>query len=319
MINTFFLRISDRFYKENDISDITWAIIESSNLFKNFFMKFFWQDFTLDSKNFKATREFSKYGSRPDFFIENGNDKFIIEVKKYDRNYHFDQYKKDFPDCKFAFISIYKPPYQESIVTKTWKEFISYLENRIKYIPDETNEKEIIKGYINYIKGVCEIMEYKKLNFSNVKTIFYFLKLIEREILVSDEELEFSVDKKSKGFTEDKVGYYFYASKKGGEKLILCWFGYFFGWSDNAIYIEVIEWNKEIIKLFENNNLNSDFKYSENPLIDNTYNNSIWFRLKEEYNKLFHQDNSTVENQIEILKSFVKEVSLFLINKIEEI
>ena len=44
----FFRFLSDKFRKENDLSDITWAMCQSCESFRQYFLKFFFPEIQLD-------------------------------------------------------------------------------------------------------------------------------------------------------------------------------------------------------------------------------------------------------------------------------
>ena len=81
--------------KENDLSDITWALCNASHKFKEVFLKFFFPEIQI-SPDVVIEREISKDDSRPDFVIHNGSELYIIENKINDQAHHFGQYEKAF-------------------------------------------------------------------------------------------------------------------------------------------------------------------------------------------------------------------------------
>ncbi len=97
VINSFFFNLASKFYKENDLSDVTWAMCQASELFLQRFLKFFFnRDFL---KTIEIRREISaeEEGARVDFYIEYYNELgerelYLIEAKIGDHNQHFGQY-----------------------------------------------------------------------------------------------------------------------------------------------------------------------------------------------------------------------------------
>ena len=93
----FFKELSQRMYKENDLSDIIYALCESNLQFKQFFLDFFFKDKGLMAANVTLEREVQyEDGSRPDFVIRRLKDReeevFFVENKIWDRSHHFAQY-----------------------------------------------------------------------------------------------------------------------------------------------------------------------------------------------------------------------------------
>lgn len=92
-IAKFFEAFSERAYKENDLSDVTYAMCEADLKFRQFFLDFFFHESHLDAHNVTIEREHPDALGRPDFWIK--DDKgvlYIVEVKIWDGNHHFEQY-----------------------------------------------------------------------------------------------------------------------------------------------------------------------------------------------------------------------------------
>src|SRR5690554_3612780 len=128
MLTKLFDNLSAKFRNENALSDITWVMCETSETFRKLFLKFF---FPNDEFNniLEFRREYSLADSRPDFFIKNGSDIFLIEVKIYDTKHHFDQYTDAFniPKSHLGYITNYNL-WQNGYSVKTWKVFYEYLD-----------------------------------------------------------------------------------------------------------------------------------------------------------------------------------------------
>ena len=93
-LNKFFKALSERAYKENDLSDVTYSMCESNKVFRQFFLDFFFRSFNIDAQAVTITREYATEWGRPDFYIRRGNELFIVEVKIWDGSHHFEQYKE---------------------------------------------------------------------------------------------------------------------------------------------------------------------------------------------------------------------------------
>ena len=92
-LTKFFTALSERARKENDLSDITYAMCEANLEFQKFFLDFFFREANLDVKTVKISREHSTEWGRPDFWIRTADGLlYIVEVKIWDSNHHFEQY-----------------------------------------------------------------------------------------------------------------------------------------------------------------------------------------------------------------------------------
>lgn len=94
-IEKFFRELSRRMYKENDLSDMVYALCRSNSDFMQFFLNFiFGEDRKLDARDFRIEREVSFENDRPDFVLtkKDSGERYFIEVKIGDRSQHFAQY-----------------------------------------------------------------------------------------------------------------------------------------------------------------------------------------------------------------------------------
>ncbi|MDR2834822.1 MAG: hypothetical protein LBV69_01285 [Bacteroidales bacterium] len=86
IIRDFFHNLSWRFAKENDLSDITWAVCQSSEKFRMLFLQFFFPNVEFNNIN-SFDREITKDDSRADFVIDNDGQIFVVECKIGDTNH----------------------------------------------------------------------------------------------------------------------------------------------------------------------------------------------------------------------------------------
>lgn len=95
-IEKFFRELSRRMYKENDLSDMVYALCRSNSDFMQFFLNFIFGDGKLDARDFRIEREVSFENDRPDFVLtkKDSGERYFIEVKIGDRSQHFAQYSK---------------------------------------------------------------------------------------------------------------------------------------------------------------------------------------------------------------------------------
>ena len=100
-------KLSERFQSENDISDITYTLLCADDDFKKVFLNTIFEGIKTEDILY-IQRELPEEDSRPDFIMETSNDKYLIEVKKWDRNHHFEQYKNTLPNYNRAYLTNYE-------------------------------------------------------------------------------------------------------------------------------------------------------------------------------------------------------------------
>lgn len=95
-IEKFFRELSRRMYKENDLSDMVYALCRSNSDFMQFFLNFIFGVGKLNATDFRIEREVSFENDRPDFVLtkKDSGERYFIEVKIGDRSQHFAQYSK---------------------------------------------------------------------------------------------------------------------------------------------------------------------------------------------------------------------------------
>jgi hypothetical protein len=160
---SFFTGLGDRFWNENDLSDVTYAMCRGSKVFFQFFLDFFFSgELALDSEDADIAREVDDgNGNRPDFRIESRKGVFYIEVKIGDRGQHFPEYfmslRKANPEdganeAKTKRRLGYVVNYSMSVdgyVVHRWEELLRQLQ-RYDYFNDDS-----IRGYAEFVKSVC--------------------------------------------------------------------------------------------------------------------------------------------------------------------
>lgn len=244
IIDKYFMGLGERLTKEPQLSDVTYAVIKSSPAFKKSLLEFF--EFE-DNEPLEIFREFYlDEKSHPDFAILCENKVFIIELKIYDANDHFEQYsdsikkyceKYDFEIGGLGYLANYSIEGQYGFKTKTWEEFIDKLE--VTVIENE-EENELIKGYMKYIRRVCGIMKIDKINLENIKSLYQFNKLVEKIIKspLDNDGYHCELYNLSKSFCETYSGYNFHINKNREEKKgLFSWFGIWYGEEDPCICI----------------------------------------------------------------------------------
>ena len=183
-ITKFFKALSERAYKENDLSDVTYAMCEADVKFRQFFLDIFFKDSHLDACKVTIEREHYDKNGRPDFWIENEDGTpYIVEVKIWDGHQHFDDYFKilsheaeptgnlnNQAECeawrRLGYIANYESvkdvkigatdkKSSEVCRVATWKEFLERL-SLCEHFDDPA-----IEAYAGYLKNVCPFDEFE--------------------------------------------------------------------------------------------------------------------------------------------------------------
>ena len=186
-LTKFFNAFSERAYKENDLSDVTYALLMADVKFRQFFFDFFFHDAHLDSRHVTIEREHSDVLGRPDFWLKSDKGELhIVEVKIWDGNHHFEQYydilagdkkdgKRDDPKVwqRLGYIANYeisktvegdKQVKDLGCCVHTWKEFYYRLEEYDWF------DDAAIMAYAKYLKRVCPFDDFKVKDEWEVKT-----------------------------------------------------------------------------------------------------------------------------------------------------
>lgn len=302
-INIFFESMAERLTNENDLSDITYALCKTDEDFRKFFLEYCFES-PVDTDN--LIREYADEGSRPDFyFIGRDNNEYLIEVKIYDRNQHFDQYNKQFPNANYAYISNYilndgdlcdaDRKALPSWKLKTWKDFYKKLSE------SEIHDKELVAGYLSYLKEIIHVKEFKEMDISNIRCLPEF---IENLITVANDKGFFTYSG-AKAINECYYGKFFQ------KEIFYFWYGLYL--PEASLYIGLKNhesWITSEVKDALNKNLKeiSESEFSEKPFYNSDGNyGDYWFKLKnDKYNIL--EDESQKDKQFEILQGFLTSV-----------
>ncbi|MBR6847979.1 MAG: hypothetical protein IKM74_07610 [Bacteroidales bacterium] len=316
----FFQSLSSKYHKENDLSDITWAMCLSCESFRVAFLKFFFPEMII-KPSLTIEREKAEDDSRPDFYIENGDDRYLIENKINDTNHHFGQYDETFniKPVHFGYITNYVI-YDNDVRNKgyrlhTWEElYKSFLNN----LPNNVEEQQLWKGYLEFVKNVCGIIKIEKpMNLEGLYSLYSLVEILDKP-LSNRSETEFSLsiyDKLKKcggGYASGVTGVNFELNYKSlTQNKIWGWIGIFYYCERPTIAIgfpDTPSWGKgfiDLIRPFKNNW--SDQSFFKKPYFDE---GCLWFELLEthfeEFNKL-----QNIDDQITLLKNYMDEVILY--------
>jgi hypothetical protein len=302
----FFHFLSWRIYKEPNLSDITWALCNANNKFKKLFLNFCFQEETPEMEVFE--REISSNDSRPDIYCEDEDQKkWILEIKINDKkNCHFEQYRKEFPDAKCAFIANYNAKMlcdkKLEFTITTWNEFIIIVEKEI-----DENDIMII-GYLKYLKNLIGYLEVKGMNLNKTNSLPDFNSILDSIIHeYPGKELHFY--NKSKSFFENKFGRYIYYKNNGGKEVYF-WIGIHFCDEKTKIPYLCIEFNINQVNWVpkkEAENL-KNIKKGKYSLAPDIYDGVAHFYLTDKYYDILFSSKPETEEQKNVVLNFVKEI-----------
>jgi hypothetical protein len=306
MTELFFEKLSHRFRKENDLSDITWALGEACAPFQKLFIKFFFSDIDESSRVTLFKREHSDDDCRPDFYLKIDGKEFIIECKINDRNDHFAPYRTQFPNARFGYITNYKLTQNDpEIIVKQWNDFKIYLEESLIY---ETDNEIIalINAYNRYLTNVCGLFKLKKMNLSNLSSLHDFNNMIKKIVSTIDDH-ETSLYNQGRNYDSNRSGQYFELKK--GKHQIWPWLGVYYNMDKVCIYIEFNKkWCENIYDKIDPDRFSIVGEFFNPPYKDDDYGPAVCFELKETLFLRFNDPLTTVEEQEALVRKFVKEV-----------
>ncbi len=315
MFNNFLYNLSYRKQNENDLSDITWAMCETSEKFKELFLKFFFdfqeEDFLKNIVTFE--REKSQGNSRPDFYIEYLKKRekliYLIEVKIYDRNHHFEQYVKTFKlkdnKNRLGYITNY-PHKEDGFIIKTWEEFYDFIKEKL---PQNEEEKKLWLGYLEYLKSVCSIIKItKKMDLTGFYSLYLFTEALKK--VLNNNENKISTEFYKTTTKTTNIGHYFKIKYPDiyNIKDTWAWIGIYFNREQPLICLSFDSgenWGKPVYDILnENFTRIKNSEFSESPYYEE---GRIWFEMTREKHLEF-QKLQTPEEQMDILKKFINDV-----------
>lgn len=313
----FFKYVSQKFRKENDLSDITWAMCQSCESFRDAFLKFFFPEIIIE-KSISIEREKSEDDSRPDFYIENDGKRYLIENKIYDTNHHFGQYDNTFnvDPNRFGYITNYEISddniRQKGYRLHTWEELFNYFSKEMPVIDEE---KPLLNGYLEYIKNVCGIIKIEKpMKLDGIYSLFSLMEIFEKKLAKRDEEL-FSVSLYNSnklcgnGNSHGATGVNFELKYKNvNTNRIWGWIGIYYDREKPLIcmgFYDNPNWGKgyvDMLRSHKGNWTNQDC--FEKPYFEDS---TLFFDMSERLRDAFNASEE-IEEQEAILKRFMDEV-----------
>lgn len=309
LVHQFFDKLSLRLRRENHLSDITWALCESNPEFRNFFLAFFWSDISIPNiRAFK--REHSEVDCRPDFFIRTDGQDYLIEVKIYDRNDHLEQYTARFPNVKIGYISNYAMPAGSAMEFRTWEQFDSYLDDVSEHFGEESGK--LVAGYRRYLKSVCSLIKFRKMNLSGLSDLYHFNKLIVKIVKSVDSIYEIAEYAQAKSRFVNRSGATFSMRPNEGGDTIYPWIGVWYDESSVGICWAIGKGGCNP-RLYESLlRIEGDGISYVKPYEDDS---NVWIEMKGEVFAKVCESEVSLDEQIRLISTYISDV-MAMINRI---
>lgn len=309
MLKDFFEQLSSYYNLENDLSNITVALCNSNEFFREKFIHFFFPQIVIaDIESIEREVPDKKgMGSRVDILIQLTNDPkpYLIEVKINDQNHHFGQYEDayDVDKGRLGYITNYDciEGKLQAYDVKTWEQFYHYMAS-VK------TADVLIIGYLKFLSQVCGIIDIRQrlvLNDDAFKEkalgIFSSLCSIKTETLIIQRRNRFDRD------TFKMVDFYYGYNPESTERP-----PYYatieFNYSDaESPFIRLYftkNSNPEAYEFLLNSNNAQEGRTFEKGVRFKWWGDNVGFYLKS---KLFNILASPSE-QVELLRDFIEEV-----------
>lgn len=319
-VKKFISNLAERFRKENDLSDITWAMCQASTNFKKTFISFFFPELKNESllDIVDIQREIAENDSRPDFIFECDGKKYLIENKIWDNNHHFEQYNKTYsiPAKQLGYITAY-PMHKDGFNVYTWRDMFKYLKDNLPL-----EEAALWNGYLDYIQQVCNIFYTEKpMNLDGMFSLFTFFNSLDKIFEISEKDYHSTLypgfqrggNGKSSPHTGAMGKYFEVEIKAYSTEKIRGWMGVYFKYEHPEIclcFYSSKDWGKPVYDYFTKNKELVGGDFYNGPYEED---GAIWFSFSkaDEFNKL--QD---VDKQIELLGAFFREIIDIVCKKI---
>lgn len=163
-VEHFFSRLAERRYRENDLSDVTWAMCNAMRDFGSALA-----NFADPSIPFGATVEVDRevdlgQGCRVDFACRSESGAVFIEVKIYDQNYHIEPYADQVDRQQGARLVLLTnhalaSEHQEAAKRRGWA--IRKWQDFAEHVKGLFPEHPLVAAYLNYLRGVCNMIEWR--------------------------------------------------------------------------------------------------------------------------------------------------------------
>ena len=167
MIENLFKQLAGYYRLENDLSNITCILCETSPFFREKFVHYFFPALKMEdiAEIKREVPDTGNNGSRVDFAIRLKNDPkpYLIEVKIYDENHHFGQYERAYQvdKSRLGYIANYNcaEGTAKGYDVKQWNDFYDYI-SEVKTVLPAGVESDLVSGYLLYLQKVCGLVKF---------------------------------------------------------------------------------------------------------------------------------------------------------------
>lgn len=324
LFSDFMEHLAERRYKENDLSDITYALLLSDEKFKTCFFQFL--TIPID-QILEIKRECKFDDSRPDFIISMKNGTFyLIEIKINDRHTHIAQYcqNKELETYNKIYLSNYElieedlpendKEFLNNFTRKTWRELYELLDKANK-----KKQSDAITSYLAYIKSVCCIFDIKDIRLNQTLVQLGQFKMYLRELIqtASIKDLEIQPYNTAYNYSDTSSGTYFSVSYKKAKYIIYPWIGVCYQ-KDISICM-FFEFAKGWCSILKNSAKDIRTELSTINCVECKDSSSeLIVKLKQESFNYF-QETDDIINQKQILKDFFEKTLGVIKEYFEEI
>ncbi|MFX0196400.1 MAG: hypothetical protein ACFFCW_09785 [Candidatus Hodarchaeota archaeon] len=309
----FLKKLGGRLSKENNLSDITWAIVQTVPAIGRDICEFFGVT-TLPNEPMEVQREYPIGDGRVDLAFITEKNTFLLENKIWDRNYHIQEYAEaacSIRNVTLGLISNHRLTSLDSELARRygwkvryWDEIVGFLSKR-----EFGDSQPLVRGYIDYIKEVCSMVTIHKIRLEDsiLHSLFYLNILIKKIIESSSHEhFEYRFYPAQRAFGPSCSGCYYLLTNITSRKVAYPFFGIEYS-ETPYIYVCLDDWSKEIAQKFQSLiNKRDDFCEIRK------HNGEIDFLLLSKHYQSFNESN--LDEQESILRNFFAHVN----KKIEE-
>lgn len=297
-MDLFFSNLSQRLRNENDISDITWALCCTNNYFQRIFLEYCFGNLICEDVDY-IEREFFENNLRPDFLIHDiKENRYILEVKKYDSNLH-NEYKNMKNIKAKAFIANYTIDKQNIYDnTITWHGFVDHLKKAIKKKIELNNP--LINGYLKYLISATDYYEGVSMNLTGFQSLHTFVRTIDEIVNQSNIRGLKTKHVCDDGYSGTNIKFY------KNRKFFHFWFGITYFDLNDDIYL-FIEFFDDCSKSIKETLMSKDAgKYFKKPYKED--GTSIFVEIKKRYFGILCDKEKPFEDQKNLLKKYFEEI-----------
>lgn len=226
MLKDFISELGKRLDSENDLSDITWALLQSSSDFRRAFLTFIGINNTEFESAFEFEREYLLPGNlRVDLAIRSPLSKEVIllENKIWDRNYHFVDYSKAIgssSNFKLVLLSAHQIESSDSNLAQRTGWTLRYWHDFEESLRSLTFKEfdDVRAGFISYLRRVCMVLPVDRIQFdsASLNSLYSFNNLIRRIVKdASHDNFVYALYPSPRSFSNGYSACYYSIAKRG--------------------------------------------------------------------------------------------------------